>query len=226
MELNKNIEIYCDDCLNILPQIADNSVKSIIADPPYFMGLSHNGTKAVFNDLAIAKPFFKTLFEEFKRVLKDDGCVYFFTDWRTYAFYYPIIDSILGVKNMLVWDKKSGPGFYYNYNHELVIFSSLKPIVGKHLGGSIIKGIPSFPNRGKMTNGEKVHPTQKVLELIEKFVRDSTEEQDVVLDCFMGSGTTGVAALKLGRHFIGIEHDEKYFEIANKRIKEYSCNMN
>ena len=71
------------------------------------------------------------------------------------------------------------------------------------------------------TNKEKEygkHPTQKPEELIEHFVKTLSNEGDVVLDCFMGSGTTGVVCKRLGRNFIGIELDKNYFQIANKRI--------
>lgn len=65
-----------------------------------------------------------------------------------------------------------------------------------------------------------MHPTQKPVELIEKLILDSTKPGDTVLDCFMGSGTTAVAALKNGRNFYGFELQQKYVDIANKRIKE------
>lgn len=64
------------------------------------------------------------------------------------------------------------------------------------------------------------HPTIKPLDLVKKHILHSTNEGDVVLDCFMGSGTTGVACKELGRDFIGIEIDEKYFNIANDRIND------
>ncbi len=78
--------------------------------------------------------------------------------------------------------------------------------------------IPGFSSGAKKTDGEKVHPTQKPVNLIKKLIQDGTTENDVVLDCFMGSGTTGVAAKVLNRKFIGYEIQEKYFDIAKKRI--------
>ena len=64
------------------------------------------------------------------------------------------------------------------------------------------------------------HPTIKPLDLVEKFIINHSNEEDIVLDPFMGSGTTGVACKNLNRNFIGIELDEKYFEIAKRRIEE------
>ena len=86
----------------------DKSVDVIITDPPYFLTMGHAGDKGnaknamlnsnrTFNDLAICAPFYKTLFQEYRRVLKDDGHFYFFTDWRGYAFYFPLINAALPV---------------------------------------------------------------------------------------------------------------------------------
>lgn len=76
----------------------------------------------------------------------------------------------------------------------------------------------AFSSGAKSTNGEKVHPTQKPVEIIEKMIQDSTEPGGVVLDTFMGSGTTAVACLRTGRNFIGFELDEGYHAIAQQRI--------
>ncbi|MFC2599666.1 MAG: DNA-methyltransferase [Treponema lecithinolyticum] len=218
MKLSDDIELLHGDCTELLPKIPDASINSVITDPPYFLGMTHNGQRGCFNDLAICKPFYDKLLEEYKRVLKPDGCVYFFCDWRSYAFYYPIVYGILGVKNMLVWDKKAGVGNFYTYQHELVIFSTKRNsfnVKGTH---SVISGIRGFNGGAKKTNGEKVHPTQKPVELIEKFIEDSTDEGGIVLDTFMGSGTTGVACINTGRRFIGMELDDNYFAIARQRI--------
>lgn len=219
MNLSENITLLHGDCIDLLPKIPDGSINTIVTDPPYFLGMTHNGQKGCFNDLAICRPFYQKLFTEYKRVLKPNGCVYFFCDWRIYAFYYPIMNGILGVKNMLVWDKVSGPGSFYTYQHELIIFHTKRNTFNVKGTRSILTGIRSFSGGAKKTNGEKVHPTQKPVELIEKFITDSTDEGDTVLDTFAGSGTCGVACINTGRRFIGMELDDGYFEIAKKRIE-------
>lgn len=177
-------------------------------------GLTANRT---FGDLAIVAPFYKELFSEFARVLADTGHFYFFTDWKGYGFYYPLM-QFLPVRNLLVWDKGGAPGSYYTYAHELVIFGAYAPKLLHAGGSSVIRDIKSFSSGAKKTNGEKVHPTQKPVELITKFIEDATEPGAVVLDTFMGSGTTAVACLKTGRNYIGFELDEKYHAIATQRI--------
>jgi site-specific DNA-methyltransferase (adenine-specific) len=219
------------DCLEGLAQVPDNSEDCIITDPPYFLSMGHAGSRTnakaseqltsnrAFNDLAICTPFYKALFSEYARVLKEGGSFYFFTDWRGYAYYFPLINAALPVRNMIAWDKKSGPGSFYSFAHELVIFGTYKPKTKSGVGTNVWR-LPAFNSGAKTTNGEKVHPTQKPVEIIEKMIQDSTEPGDVVLDTFMGSGTTAVACVRTGRQYIGFELDEKYHEIAAERVAE------
>lgn len=221
------------DCLEGLKDIPDGSVDVIITDPPYFINMGHAGSKTnvrggaseqlntnrCFNDLAICTPFFSQLFREFRRVLKEDGSFYFFTDWRGYAYYFPLLNAELPVRNMLVWDKKSGPGSFYSFAHELLVFGTYKPKTKKGVGTNVLR-YAAFSSGAARTDGEKVHPTQKPVELISKLIEDSTEPGDVVLDTFMGSGTTAVACIKTGRNYIGFEIDEGYHAIAEQRVAE------
>ena len=200
-----------------IQKIASASIDTIITDPPYFIGMTHNGKKGNYNDLIIMKPFFDSLFSEFSRVIKENGKVYIFCDWRTYAFHYPLLLKHISVRNMLVWDKISGPGSSYAFTHELILFAEKDT---PYMKGSNIFRIPGFSAGAKKTNGEMLHPTQKPVEVIEKLITDSTKEGDLVLDCFMGSGTTAVAAKKLNRNFIGFEIQEKYITISENRLKQ------
>lgn len=219
------------DCLEGLAEIPDRSVDCIITDPPYFLSMGHAGSKTnakagemltsnrTFNDLAICTPFYKALFSEYARVLKEDGSFYFFTDWRGYAYYFPLINAALPVRNMIAWDKKSGPGSFYSFAHELIIFGTYKPKTKSGVGTNVWR-LSAFNSGAKATNGEKVHPTQKPVEIIQKMIEDSTEPGAVILGTFMGSGTTAVACIQTGRQYIGFELDEKYHEIAQRRIAE------
>lgn len=219
------------DCLEGLREVPDQSVDAIITDPPYFLDMGHAGCKETaskngivngnrtFGDLAIARPFFRQLFKEYARVLKPTGAFYFFTDWRGYAFYFPIMNEELPVRNMIVWDKKSGPGSYYTFAHELIIFGTPAPRLMHH-GGTNVWREAAFSSGAAKTNGAKVHPTQKPVELIMKMIEDSTDPGAVVLDTFMGFGTTAVACLRTGRSYIGFELSERYHAIAEGRVAE------
>lgn len=211
------MKLHNADCLEVLPEIPDKSVDLIVTDPPYFLGMTHNGKKGTFYDLAICRPFYDRLAEEYARVLKPTGEFYIFTDWRGYAFYYPIFSGALPVKNLIVWDKIAGAGNFYTYAHEFIIYGTM---CTKNKKGTNVWRERAFSSGAKKTNGEKVHPTQKPVELIEKIITNSSDPGDTVLDTFMGSGTTGVACIRTGRHFIGHEIDKKYFDIAQQRIKQ------
>ena len=219
------------ECLEGLAAIPDKSVDCIITDPPYFLSMGHAGSKTnarkseqlnsnrAFNDLAICTPFYKQLFAEYARVLKEDGNFYFFTDWRGYAYYFPLLNAALPVRNLIVWDKMAGPGSFYSFAHEFIIFGTYKSKTKSGVGSNVWR-MPAFSSGAKKTNGEKEHPTQKTWEVIAKAIEDSTEPGDVVLDTFMGSGTTAVACIKTGRNYIGFELDEGYHTMAQQRIAD------
>ena len=221
------------DCLEGIKDVPDQSVDLIVTDPPYFLSMGHAGSctnaraggsemlnsNRAFNDLAICTPFYKQLFQEYRRVLKEGGSFYFFTDWRGYAYYFPLINAELPVRNLIVWDKKSGPRSFYSFAHELVIFGTYRGKTKNGVGTNVWR-LPAFNSGAKKTNGEKVHPTQKPVEILTKMIEDSSEPGDTVLDTFMGSGTTAVACLRTGRNYIGFELDEKYHAIAMQRVAD------
>ena len=213
------VKLLQGDCLELMKDIPDGSVDCIITDPPYMSAMQYNGHLTDYSDCNNLKPFFLALCRELDRVLTPRGSVYWCCDWRSYPFYFPILTQVLPVKNMLVWDKGIGPSQYYRTAHELVVFSTKNKQFRTKDVTSIIKS-PSFSYGARKTEGEKKHPTQKPVALIELFLSHATNPGDTVLDCFMGSGTTGVACVRNGRNFIGMELQEKYFKIAKHRIKD------
>lgn len=216
-----DIEIKLGDCLDLIRKLENESIDCILTDPPYFLGVTHNGMKGTYLDLNLMKPFFEQLYKEFKRVLKKEGCIYIFCDWRTYPFHYEILEKIINISNVLVWDKHGRPSkSTYGNGYEMIIFSGK---INESYLSNVIKGVKSFnvfSKRELYLNDGKCHPTQKPLELMERFILDATQEKDVVMDCFMGSGTTGVACKRNNRRFIGFEISEEYFEIAKERINK------
>jgi site-specific DNA-methyltransferase (adenine-specific) len=150
--------------------------------------------------------------------LKSDGFLYWFTDWRSYSFYYPVITEIIPVKNMLVWNKGFGRVCQvYAFSHELIVFAAKGTV---NIPKSNIIQVDGFQAGAKKYDGEKVHPTQKPTQLISELMSHCTQENDVILDCFAGSCTTAVSAIHSKRNFICFELQEKYVEIGNKRIEK------
>lgn len=210
--------VYNEDCLEGMKRLEGNSIDMIACDPPYCVGASSNGIKSSFSDFNMMRPFWEQCFGQWQRVLKDGAHIYTCTDWRTYPFLYPIMLKYFAIKNLIVWDIGwIKAGNYYRPRHELIIFA---------LKG---KGNRTFPNTEpdiwqirclNYTNPNKRHQAEKPEALMERMIRNSSREGDCVLDPFLGSGTTAVAAMNLNRHFVGFEIDEKYFNIAKKRIDE------
>jgi len=213
-----NATLFCGDCIELLPEIPTSSIDAVVVDPPFFQGFNHNGSRSERADLSIGKPFFNLFFGNMARVCKEERAVYVFCDWRTNGFFMDMMNDHVPVKNSLVWVKHVGTGSCYQNSYELILFHS--NTTRRIPFSNVITGIKSFNGGAKVTNGEKVHPTQKPVELIEKIIADSTQQGMTVLDPMMGSGTTGVACAKMGRVFIGIEQQRRYFDIACERIEK------
>ena len=210
-------QIFNEDCLEGMKNLPDGSIDLIATDPPYCVGASSNGVKTSFSDFNLMRPFFEQCFNEWRRVLKNGGHAYCCTDWRTYPFLYPILIKYLTVRNLIVWDFNwIKAGNFYRPTHELIIFAT---------NG---KSTRTFSNcesdvwRIKTINytQPKNHPSEKPVELMERMIKNSSCEGDTVLDPFAGSATTAVACINLNRKFVGYELDEKFFNVAQKRIDE------
>jgi site-specific DNA-methyltransferase (adenine-specific) len=120
-------------------------------------------------------------------------------------------------QNLLAWDKTSKtPNKYYMQQMEFILLLSKRPARNINDMGS--GNLISIPN----IIGNKQHPTQKPTTLMEVFIKNSTQENEIVLDPFMGSGSTALACLNTNRNFIGYELDQEYFEIARNRIENHN----
>ncbi len=211
-------EIYNEDCLEGMKRIPDGSVDLIVTDPPYCVGCTSNGIRGTYSDLNLLRPFFEGLFAEWQRTVKIGGQVYVNTDWRTYPFLYPIMQKYLTIRNCIVWDYQwLKAGNWYRHTHEFIIFAT---------NGAVKRTFsPSETDIWKCRcviniGQQKNHPAEKPVELCERMIKNSSSEGGTVLDCFMGSGSTGVAAVNTGRNFIGFELEQKFFDIAQNRIQK------
>jgi DNA modification methylase len=188
------------------------------------------GARPILNDGPEANGLVQWLFGEAARVLWRDSCCCCccccggggpdpqFARWSMW------MDQKLAFDQMVIWDKgKIGMGWKYRRSYETVL-------VGHRKGGKLrwfdkSKRIENIIRPGdygirKIIPQKTDHPTPKPAELAQHFIRLHTKHNDLVLDPFMGGGSTALAALALGRRFIGIEKDPKYFDIACRRIKQ------
>lgn len=209
--------LYHGDCMEVLQTILDCSVDAVVTDPPY--GISyvssrrkHGKTDPLANDCAApvrAVPLMAG------KVL-DGGCMYLATRFDVSALWNDAMrGSGLTLKTPIFWDKgnHTSGDLVGDYGGQVEIF--LFAHKGRH---ELLDGRQSNLWR-VMRDPAGDHPTPKPVRLIERMVRNSVLGVGLVLDPFMGSGTTGVACANLGRKFIGIEIERKYFDIACERIE-------
>jgi DNA modification methylase len=222
------------DCREVLPALG--MVDAVVTDPPYCSGgFSESGKQAVkgmglrsetirelgwfVNDNMTTAGLCWLMSHVAgwsRRCLKKGGTFTAFTDWRMAGALAPAIEAAgFRYQNLIVWAKPSaGLGSGFRAQHELAIhFSNGTPEYFSSSNGNVL-----FSRR--VHSSEREHQTEKPVELIASIVETVSPFGGIVLDPFMGSGTTGVAALQLGRKFIGIELDPGYFDIACKRISE------
>jgi site-specific DNA-methyltransferase (adenine-specific) len=213
----KTNTILWGDCLDLIKDLPSGCIDGIVTDPPYSNTFTHNGNFGTTDDLTICRPFFRDLLREFCRVLKDNAVVYWFCDWRSYSFYYPLFSEILPVKNLVVWDKIAAPGSYHTYNHELIILAARGNI---NIGGSSVIIAQAFSSGAAAHEGPKVHPTQKSQSILAPLVRNAAPKGGLILDCFAGSCSTAIAAMQQGRNFLCFEQQWQYCAVGQKRVEK------
>ena len=236
--------LYCGDCLELMNQIPDGSVDMIIADPPYNISQdSLSLDRSDFKNKKMARKKSVTLdygewdkmgrndFIEFTRKwfylctdkLKDGGAfISFFSKQDISLLSWIGEECNVRFRTFFTWVKTNPMPSIYRRNYLSAtesIFVGSKGDVGWTFNFTRQEDMHNVwvgPN--KSVYGVTDHPNEKPVDLIAKFVRVHTNENDVVLDPFMGSGSTGVAAVGLSRDFIGIEESNKWFDVAKGRI--------
>lgn len=215
LKLNR---IYQGDCLTLMQDISDNSVDCIIIDPPYSTPvLTGFGRKKVLNvaDLSIQEGFFNEIRRAFGRILKSSGRVFIFCDDRFYPILFAVFYSWKN-KNLLIWNKgRIGMGNPFRKQHELIFYVNRESF--NYRRSENIKYYSTVLDYSAEKN--RVHPAQKPIRLLEDLILGFTDEKGLVLDCFVGSGTTAVACKNLNRNFIGIDLSAEYCELARARLQ-------
>jgi len=198
-----NATLYLGDCMDILPTL--DKVDAVITDPPY--GINENSKKvASRGNMAAPKDYGD--FDWDKAPPPDELIELIRTKGKYQAFFGGNYFTLPPTSCWLVWDKLNGDNDFADCELAWTNWPKAVRRLQWRWNGMIRQG-----------NEERFHPTQKPLEVM-KWVIDLCPVSNTILDPFMGSGTTGVAAIQMGRKFVGIERDPKYFEIACKRIKQ------
>ncbi len=221
------IELVHGDCVDAMRKLKDESIDLVVTDPPYktITGGDSDGANSkrptgmmkgnrrLFQHQSIKH---KDWLAQVYRTLKQGTHFYCFTNSLNLVEILTVAQSVgFKLHNILVWEKNNcTPSQYYMKNCEYVLFMRKgKAKWINDIGGS--KTVHKFNN----IIGGKNHPTEKPVDILSFYIQNSSDIGEILLDPFMGSGSTGVACLNTGRNFIGIELDEKYFEVAKKRLE-------
>ena len=227
--INDKISIYNEDCMKIMSGMADCSVDLICTDPPYpTTPYGCNGTSGgmflnkqtmdgkIFehNDIDCEK-----YAPEFYRLLKDGSHCYVMTNHINLIHMLNTFTSVgFHFTKSLIWDKGNKiMGRFYMSQFEYILF--FRKGYGKQINNCGTSDILSIPNKKtKGADGHNLHDTEKPVELMKILIENSSNEGDVVLDPFMGIGSTVIACKQSNRRGIGCEIDKRYFDIAKNRI--------
>ena len=212
-----DVLLYKGDCLEEMKKIPDGSVDLVLTDPPYTSPTTHAFGRKVakrLSDLAIQEFYFTAIKAEWERILKPNAPVCVFCDDVYYAVLIGLFYSWQQTA-LVVWDKgKIGMGNPFRKQHELIFYGNRG---GIELNKEELTHIPTIL-KSKIV--KTFHGAEKPVDILTTLVNGLTKRGDTVLDCFMGSGSTGVACVNTNRNFIGIELDADYFKIAEKRIAD------
>jgi len=238
-------QIYKGDCIKELKKIEKESIDMIFADPPY--KLSNGGITCKSGQMACVDKgewdksngflddykFNKKWLKACDRVLKPDGTIWISGTYHIiHSVAFALMEMGYYIINEVTWYKpNAAPNMgcrCLTASHESLIWAKKKKSA-RHVfnykdmremnNGKQMRSVWTIPTTPKREKIEGYHPTQKPLTLLKRCILAATNEHDLILDPFTGSGSTGVAAVALNRRYIGIDIEEEYCELTKKRIE-------
>ena len=244
---NEDFKLINNDTFKALQKFEDKAFDMIFADPPYFLsdnGITCSGGKMVSvnkgkwdKTLSVKEKheFNKKWIKECYRVLKDDGTIWISgTLHNIYSIGMALEEERFKILNNITWQKTNPPPNIacktFTHSTETILWAKKDLKKSKYtFNYSLMKELndnkqmkdvwttsltkPSEKKQGK-------HPTQKPLEILDRIILASTKENDLILDPFCGSSTTGIAAAKLNRRYIGIDNEKEYLDLSIRRYQE------
>ncbi len=244
----RGVNLHCGDAVEVMARMPTESVDVIFADPPYFLSGSgstcKSGKRAKVSKGEWDKPmepedqleWTRAWLDQARHVLKPTGTIWICgTLHSVHSAGYALQLESYRLLNQVVWQKPNPPPNLgcrcFTHSHETLLWASKGTASRHHFeyhrmkatnGGKQMKDVWRFMAAGKLEKVHGGHPTQKPTELVLRCLRASMPNGGTVLDPFMGSGTTGVAAAMLPAQrwkFIGIEREQEWVDVASKRIR-------
>ena len=240
------------DVFDVLPLLPEKCVDLLIADPPYNLTKTYNGSVFRESDEKEYGQWLERWVEQLPRLLKPTASLYVCCDWRCSGIVSETLGRRFRIRNRITWEREKGRGAKANWknSHEDILFCTVSDdytfnldavkVKRKVLAPYKVEGKPKDWRQEKSGNFRETHPsnlwtdltvpfwsmpentdhpTQKPEKLVAKLILASSNEGDLVFDPFLGSGTTSVVAKKLGRRFVGIEREQTYCLLAEKRLE-------
>lgn len=221
--MNENIKLIKGDCLEVMKEIPNGSIDLILTDPPYLINYKTNRRKNKNDDFCFSikndnnPEIISKYIKECYRVLKNNTAMYIFCNFKKVDFFKQELEkNNFKIKNMIIWEKNNWTAgdlkAQFGNKYEIIFLVNKGR---KIFNGKRINDIWKFD---RVCGKKQLHQNQKPIELLEQCILKHSNEKDLIFDGFMGSGSTGIACKHLNRKFIGIELDEKYYNIAKERI--------
>lgn len=249
---DEKVTLLKGDSLKLMKDMSDESIDVIITDPPFFLsngGVSVQSGKQVsvnkgdWDSAELINPeeFYSDFLDEARRVLTKDGTILIFgTMHNIFLVGYLLQRKNWKILNNITWQKTNPApnlsGRMFTHSTENIIWARKDAKKGKHIfnyklmkeynGGKQMKDVWSSATVSRKEKVFGKHPTQKPEWLMERLVEASTTTDSLILDPFVGSGTTAVAAVRHGRKVIGIDLSEEYLEISQKRVQKAEEDIN
>ncbi len=229
--MDNNINVCNQDYLDFLLSIADGEVDLVLIDPPYTISRQTGFSSVVtgVKRFAVSMDFGEwdhaiidldiTCQQLYRKLRKGGTAIIFYDLWKITLLSEAMTKAGFKQIRLIIWQKTNPVPLNSRVNYltnarEIAILGVKvsKPTFNSQYDN----GVYQFP----IPREQRFHPTQKPIKLIQALIEKHSNEGDLVLDCFMGAGTSAVAALRTGRKFVGCEIDTNYFEKAYKRIQK------
>lgn len=197
----------------------------VFTDPPYALFGNSTGVSGIVDDNMV-RPFFKTIMKQCQNNVVEFGHIYMCCDWHSaFSIETCAREVNLKAKNMCIWDKGDGGiGAMYQQCYEIIWFFDNSPTSTKTTGKTkagvrTVNGVPNIWRQSRVTK-DRVHNAQKPIEIISIPLENGSNSNDLILDLFLGSGSTMVASHQLKRKCYGMELDPKYCQVIIDRMKK------